>query len=416
MFTFYENVTHHIPENDYICKFNAYGQMKNITIKDVAREANVSVTLVSRVMNAPLDQNGQPLCSVNRNTAARIIDTVKRMGYRPNMAAASLRRKTKKRIGVILPDISHPYFAAMAREFETIARKEGYTVLFGSSIDSVEVIEDLAMTFMFDNTDGIILIPGQDCEKVAEKIVNQRIPLVLAVRNIPDVENVGRVLPDNEKATAMALDHLLSSGFRKIDMVSPVLRVSTVIEREKQFSKRCESLGIVHRILHCGSDALDDSLAYIIEDIERHGTHAIYCPNESIPLSMVKICRDNGIRIPDDIAIFGYDGGKYFNITTPTITQIAFPKQKVAREAFSILQEMVSKGIDGIQTVYIEPELITGASTTVRTDENRDSKKTALNPIDHIEKAISEMQTARQLCENRQILQTQRITDGKRDK
>ena len=103
-------------------------------------------------------------------------------------------------------------------------------------------------------------------------------------------------------------------------------------------------------------------------------------------------------------------------LTTPTITQIAFPKQKVAREAFSILQEMVSKGIDGIQTVYIEPELITGASTTVRTDENRDSKKTALNPIDHIEKAISEMQTARQLCENRQILQTQRITDGKRDK
>lgn len=378
--------------------------MKNITIKDVAREANVSATLVSRVMNAPLDQDGQPLCSVNRNTAARIIATVRRMGYRPNAAAASLRKKTKKRIGVILPDISHPYFAAMAREFETIARKEGYTVLFGSSTDSAEVIENLAMTFMFDNTDGIILIPGQDCEKVAEKIVNQRIPLVLAVRDIPEVENIGRVLPDNLKATVMALDHLLSSGFRKIDMVSPVLRVSTVMEREKQFSMLCESRGIVHRILHCESNRLDESITYIIEDIERHGTNAIYCPNESIPLSIVKICRKKGISIPDDIALFGYDGGTYFDITAPTITQITFPKQKVAREAFGILQEMVDKGIDGIRTVYIEPELITGASTTVRKDEKRDGKQTVLSPIDYIEKAISEMKMARQLCENRHEL------------
>ena len=374
--------------------------MKNITIRDVAREANVSVTLVSRVMNAPLDQDGQPLCSVNRNTAARIIATVRRMGYRPNAAAANLRKKTKKRIGVILPDISHPYFAAMAREFETIARKEGYTVLFGSSMDNAEIIENLAMTFIFDNADGIIMIPGLDCEMVVEKIVNQRIPLVLAVRNLPGVENVGRVLPNNEKATDMALDHLLSAGFRKIDMVSPTLRVSTVIDREKQFSERCESLGIVHRILHCDRNNLDENIAFIIEDIERHNTHAIYCPNESIPLSIVKVCREKGIRIPDDIALFGYDGGEYFDITTPTITQIAIPKETVAREAFNILQEMVGKGIDHIQTVHVEPELITGASTIVRKDGSRDSKKTASDPLGHIEKAISEMQLARQMYEN----------------
>lgn len=373
--------------------------MKNITIKDVAREANVSVTLVSRVMNAPLDRDGRPLCSVNRDTAARILATVRRMGYRPNAAAANLRKKTKKRIGVILPDISHPYFAAMAREFEQLARSKGYTVLFGSSMDKAEIIENLAMTFMFDNADGIILIPGIDCQSVVEKIVSQRIPLVLTVRNLPGVENAGRVLPDNVKAADMALNHLLSSGYRKIDMVSPTLRVSTVIDRERHFSDQMEKLGIPYRILHCDCDNMEESIGFIVEDIERHGSSAVYCPNESIPLQIVKVCRERGIRIPDDIALFGYDGGDYFDIITPTITQIAFPKKKVAQEAFNILQKMVDKGLDGIRTVYVEPELIAGASTAARTDGCGSGDGTAGTAFDHIGKAISEMQKARQMWE-----------------
>lgn len=367
--------------------------MKNITIKDVAREANVSVTLVSRVMNAPLDKNGEPQCSVNRNTAAKILAVVKRMGYRPNAAAANLRKRTKKRIGVILPDISHPFFAEMAREFETIARNEGYTVLLGSSMDKAENIENLAMTFMVDNADGIILIPGPDCESVVEKIVSQRIPLVLAVRDVLNVSDVGRVLPDNKKATEMALGHLLASGSGKIDMISPALRVSTVIERERMFSEYLKTLGIPYRIIHCNGDNLDESIGFILEEVERHGTDAIYCPNESIPLSIIKVCREKGIRILESTALLGYDGGDHFDIVTPTISQISFSRREVAEEAFNIIQEMVNNGASGIQTVYVKPRLIEGASTACKSADNQEAAPDS--PLDHIEKAIREMQLAR---------------------
>ena len=146
--------------------------MQKITIKDVAREAGVSTTLVSRVLNAPLNEQGQPVCAVNAQTATRIMEVVERLGYRPNTAAASLRRKRADRIGVILPDISHPFFASMAREFEKIAVSNGYTVLFGSSGDDAGRIESLAMTFLQDNAE-LFAVLGEVADPVLHRVLRR---------------------------------------------------------------------------------------------------------------------------------------------------------------------------------------------------------------------------------------------------
>ena len=109
--------------------------MKHATIKDVAEAARCSTTLVSRVMNAPRKPDGSPDCVVNPKTAERIFEAVRALGYRPNKAAVSLRKKLRKRIGVILPDLSNQFFAGIAKHFEMLARENGYVVLFGSSND-----------------------------------------------------------------------------------------------------------------------------------------------------------------------------------------------------------------------------------------------------------------------------------------
>lgn len=363
--------------------------MRSITIKDVAKEAGVSTTLVSRVMNAPLDKDGIPVCAVNRATAMRIIGTIRRMGYRPNTAAASLRKKKKKRIGVILPDISNQYFAPMAREFERIAREEGYTVLFGSSSDNAGIIEDLAMTFCYDNADGIILVPGEDCGPAVERIVNQRIPMVLAVRDIPEIHNVGKVLSDNIKASGMALDHLGKCGFKRVEMLSTTLRISTVIEREKLFLEYMEGKGRGGRILHCDSNNPEESIRFIIENALRRGTDAFYCPSATNAVIASKICREEGIRIPEDIGLMGYDGPSVFDAITPSITQISFRKDIVAREAFNTLKKMTEEHCPEAPVTLVEPELIIGDSTAGKkaTDDGPSTGK----PREQLQKAIAEL-------------------------
>lgn len=337
--------------------------MKPVTIKDVAQEAGVSTTLVSRVLNAEMDEQGRPICAVNKHTAARIMEVVNRLGYRPNTAAASLRRKRGNRIGVILPDLSHHYFALMARQFEMMARQNGYTVLFGSSGDEAARVEGLAMTFLQDNVDGIILIPGIDCREVVESIVRRRIPLALVVRDIPGLEQVGRVLTDNVAGTKLALDHLIGQGFRKIEMVSSTLRISNNVERERLYEEYMENAGRESLIVHCDHTRPQESMKFILEDALRRGVDAFYCPNSSLPLFCVQACADAKVSIPGDLAVMGYDGGDIYGITTPTLSQVSYPMKEVAAEAFRVLSARIQDFSVEPMQVLISPRLLVGGST-----------------------------------------------------
>ena len=337
--------------------------MQKITIKDVAREAGVSTTLVSRVLNAPLNEQGQPVCAVNAQTATRIMEVVERLGYRPNTAAASLRRKRADRIGVILPDISHPFFASMAREFEKIAVSNGYTVLFGSSGDDAGRIESLAMTFLQDNADGIILIPGIDCKEVVEAIIRRRIPLTLVIRDIPGLEQADRVLTDNAAGTKLALDHLLGQGFRKIEMLSSTLRISNNLDRERQFTLYMEQAGREARVVHCDHKHPEESMRYILEDAVRRGVDAFYTPNASLPILCFQACRDAGIEMPEQLAVMGYDIGPDYSLLSPSITHISFPMEQVAAEAFRVLVLRMKDFSTEHSNVLIPPKLLVGDST-----------------------------------------------------
>lgn len=337
--------------------------MQKITIKDVAREAGVSTTLVSRVLNAPLNEQGQPVCAVNKQTAARIMEMVDRLGYRPNTAAASLRRKRADRIGVILPDISHPFFASMAREFEKIAVRNGYTVLFGSSGDDAGRIESLAMTFLQDNADGIILIPGIDCKEVVEAIIRRRIPLTLVIRDIPGLEQADRVLTDNAAGTKLALDHLVGQGFRKIEMLSSTLRISNNLDRERQFTLYMEQAGREPRIVHCDHKHPEESMRYILEDAARRGVDAFYTPNASLPVLCFQACRDMNLAMPERPAVMGYDIGPVYSLLSPSITHISYSMEQVAAEAFRVSVLRMKDFSTEHSKVLIPPRLIVGDST-----------------------------------------------------
>ena len=193
--------------------------MKKVTIRDVAREAGVSVTLVSFVMNAKMGKDGRLDCPVNPGTAARVLEVAKRLGYRCNNAAASLRSGKSHSIAVIVSDIANPFFAEICRNLENIAYKAGYTVIFASSEENPTKLEHLVDTMVGFNVEGLIVAPCLGAEGALSRAINVGIPTVLIDRDIPG-EGFGRVLVDNVDAGIMATKYLIHQGFGKIEMIS----------------------------------------------------------------------------------------------------------------------------------------------------------------------------------------------------
>lgn len=351
--------------------------MKKVTILDVAREAMVSPTLVSRVMNAPKNPDGSPQCVVNPKTAERIFEAVKKLGYHPNKAAVSLRRGIKKRIGIIIPDIANQFFADMARNFESIASQSGYVVLFGSSNEQADKLEQVAATFIEDGVDGIIITPCVGCEEYVAKIVANGVPVVLAIRDVASITGVSRVLPDDTTSVRLAIDHLFEQGFKKIEMISNTLRHSTVKNREAQFKEymnKCAESGAVMgaspaRIQHYDPESDIEELEIILEGLRNRGADAIFCPSARVPLRCLEAARNIGIRIPEDMALLGYDGGSTYSITSPNISQIEYSHIEIAEKAFTLLMERIKLGNKCPErTISLMPRLVQCESTSQPTD------------------------------------------------
>ncbi len=185
--------------------------MGKITIRDVAREAGVSISLVSLVMNAKRDAEGNLDCNVNKDTARRIAEVAKRLGYRPNKAAASLRSGRFYTIGMVTSDIANQFFADIARYIENIAHNYNYTVLFGSSDENAEKLDNIVDTFIGNGVEGLIVAPCSGSEEVLRKALDAGIPTVLLDRDIAGLD-VGRVMLDNERAGRMGVEHLYENG------------------------------------------------------------------------------------------------------------------------------------------------------------------------------------------------------------
>ena len=157
-------------------------KMKKLTIRDVAREAGVSVTLVSFVMNAKMGKDGRLDCPVNPVTAARVLDVAKRLGYRRNNAAASLRSGRSHSIAVIVSDIANPFFADICRSLERFADKEGYTAIFTSSEEDPQKLSRLVETMVGYNVEGLIVAPCLGGENALSHATSIGIPTVRSIQ------------------------------------------------------------------------------------------------------------------------------------------------------------------------------------------------------------------------------------------
>lgn len=341
---------------------NILPTMDKITIRDIAREAGVSVGLVSMTLNG---RSG-----VNPKTAESIMKVIKRLNYTPNKVASALRIGYKKTIGVITPDLANHYFSDISRHIENIAYENGYTVLFGSSDDRIEKIGRLIDTFHSDGINGLLLSPCDGCEEELRKAMRFGIKVVLMNRDLPELENVGRVLLNNDKAIHMGLDHLMANGYRHLEMISNDIRLSTLNMREHSYVKAMNELGFGDIAKVSYVDENDPAqLDRCLKEAMERGADALFIPRGYLALHVSNAAKHLGLRIPEDLAIIGFDGGETYRIVSPTLTQLSQNTLETAESAFNMLVGMMKDGKPG-RDIYLEPKLEEGDSTRKKTESS----------------------------------------------
>jgi LacI family transcriptional regulator len=307
---------------------------KAYTIKDIAREAGVSPSLVSFALNNTLGENGQKRYKVNDETARRILAVAEKFHYTQNNAARSLRSRRSRTIGVILSDISNNFFSNIARHIEDKAFSIDYSVLFGSTDENPEKLARLIRTMLGKGVDGLIVVACEHCEAIVNNVLERNVPLVLLDRDVESVQT-NRVVLDNEAACSEAVRRLYEGGYRRIEMISYDMSVPNIAHREVGYRFEMERLGLadyirVHRI---GYEGVDRSMAELMRSLDFNETDALIFATNSLSVAGVKEIHRMGFSISREIGVVAFDGSEAFDLYPVSIAYIKQPIEQFAQEA-----------------------------------------------------------------------------------
>lgn len=338
--------------------------MKKVTIRDVAREAGVSVTLVSFVMNAKMGKDGRLDCPANPDTAERVLQVAKRLGYRRNNAAASLRSGRSHSIAVIVSDIANPFFAEICRNIENIAYKAGYTVIFASSEENPQKLAHLVETMVGYNVEGLIVAPCLGGEPALARALSIGIPTVLIDRNMPG-EEFGRVLVDNVDAGKIATKYLIHQGFGKIEMFTYKSGVTSLTDRESGYTMAMEEAGLkddvrIHKIEY-ETEAAKKDVIEVFRDAVKRGTEAFILPTKRIAMYGFNALNVLGLNMPKDFSFVCFDESDVYELNKPVVPHIIQPLAEIATKSFDLLQKMIDgKATEEEKTSLLNVNLVLG--------------------------------------------------------
>ncbi|WP_178019098.1 substrate-binding domain-containing protein [uncultured Paenibacillus sp.] len=344
--------------------------MKPITVYDIAKEANVSVATVSRVLN-----NTAP---VKKETRERINELISKYQFQPNALARSLSKKETGMIGIILPDITNPFFPEVLSGFDLEARKRGYTYFLcdtvSASVDSTEqyIRESQYLNALAEKqVDGIVMMGGrvdlakpdqQLIEEVAE--IGKRLPVLLVNGRLPK-SGLNRVAVDERHGAELAAQHLIELGHRDIAIVGGFRHMSNTVERTSSFMKRIGRFGLEVRkewVLHGGfSVASGTAFMNQLLELPKRPT-AVFCLNDLVAIGVLKAAVKAGLRVPEDLSIIGYDDIPFASNSIPELTTVSLRTHELGRTAGEVLHQMITKTKVN-KTTLLKPELVVREST-----------------------------------------------------
>lgn len=312
-----------------------------VTVYDVARRAGVSPTTVSHVLNGT-----RP---VSDDLRARVLAARDELGFEPSAVARSLKVRRSNTIGLVVADIANPFFPAVVRGVEDVAQGAGYTVIVGNSDEDPDKEVEYLRVLYARRVDGLILAPTGQRHQYLQRLARANFPLVFVDREVPDL-GVSSVVVDSETATRNAVRHLINLGHRRIAMVSGRPRISSAVDRIRGYREALDWAGIpVDERLNVSGGARADearAAAEALLDLDPPPT-AFFVANNMMTIGVMRAVRARGLRVPQDVAVVGFDDFEWADVFEPRLTTVAQPTYDLGRVAAEMLLEKIDGSRDG---------------------------------------------------------------------
>jgi LacI family transcriptional regulator len=309
------------------------------TMKDIARQAGVSITTVSHVLNETR--------FVSEKVQNRVLQAMKELDYQPNILARGLRRGKSHTLGLIVPDVTNPYFAEIARSVEDACAAQGYGVILCNSDSRRERQKNAVEVLASNRVGGLILVNVGMTRREAAIFENLEIPLVMLDREIPGFP-VDSIQVDNALGGRQATEHLLSLRHRHIACLGGPSQVSPSSDRVKGYVQALKDAGI----------EMDPDLIFRGDFTPEGGYRcaqrmmarkkplptALFACNDLMAFGAITAFCENRLRIPEDISVVGFDDIRLASYFNPALSTVAQPRQEMGHMAVSLLLERMNQG------------------------------------------------------------------------
>jgi len=315
---------------------------KRLSLMDIAKSLNLSKTLVSMVVNNQGDEKG-----IAKKTQLLVWEKVKELNYKPNLMARGLRLGRSNTIGLIVSDISNPFYAKIARHIEKLIEPLGYNIIICSTDENHEKESRLKNLLKDRMVDGLIISTSQkDCKEFIE-LLDTKFPFVLIDRVMADIKP-NSVYVDNFKGAFDAVTHLMNQGYVNIAAfaVSPIY-VSTIKDRIEGYLQALRLNGLDHDKKFLKEIPFNDvknsvkkELTQLLQEHDR--IDALFAVNNNIAIACLDCLNEMRVKIPDDLAFVCFDDLEVFKFSQPSITAVAQPMEEIAKNAVDILMNVIN--------------------------------------------------------------------------
>lgn len=332
---------------------------KTPDIRAVAALAKVSIATVSRTIN------GAPV--VSDKLAKRVWQAIEQLNYFPNTHARSLVSGRSRILGIIVENITNPFFPELIQSFEEIAVANGYEILVSSSNSDPAILTNCVRRMIERKVEGVAVLTFGEEEPVLEQLAYHDIPLVLAEFHLDDPK-ASTILLDYASGIRAAIQHLIQLGHRKIAFLAGPHTIHSAVTRESNFRTAMEEAGLPiepNWIIECNHTPKGGVAGFEkLQSLESRPT-AVLCSNDMTAIGVLRAAYLKGIKVPQDFSVVGLDDIDFAEFTLPPLTTIRLSRIDLARASFEALRQQVEARPGGtIQREFlVSTDLVVRGST-----------------------------------------------------
>jgi LacI family transcriptional regulator len=320
-------------------KENGKGVMKMAaSIKDVAKEAGVSIATVSRVLN--------DVDVVNEETKKKVKDAIVKLGYRPNIVARSLKTQRTRTVGILIPDISSQIYPEIVRGTEDVANIYDYNIILCNSDSDLEKEKEYLRVLKEKMVDGVLYMSSSLEPEIVALIKELELPTVL-VETTDREKTFPSVTIDNREAAYDAVTHMLNRGDKKIAYIG-VHKDAVNAAAARYFgyedALKENNIAISEELIHFGEVKAKEGYEGVLEILEKAGEiDGLFCASDEIAMGAINALREKGLRVPEDVDVIGFDNIYTSSLFYPKLTTVAQPMYDMGSVGMRMLIKLINK-------------------------------------------------------------------------